>query len=311
MSETKRIDWNDPESVVRAAVSGVYIGRDTGWIWAEGNIRYMLGETWVEARKHPSVAALDEAHRKVMEKWPDARSIFHPPPLDNAWEVVVGHVLFGKPKFLQFETEAAAWIDAASKLEGPSVQGKDLAPQLCTPSARDWVEDSSHENGNYQCKCVSCGLYFVGHKRRVQCKLCASVPAPCEEEGAGVTKSVQVESWTPEKALDRLDEIHKEVQTKFHDKWDWFDACFAVNILREALSAAPVVEEAPRVVTWKVQELAPHGWWNCGGEWSEAKAHAFYAEYSRRYPVNTFRIIKITTIEEVIEVRTKESADGR
>ncbi len=39
-------------------------------------------------------------------------------------------------------------------------------------SGRDWVEDFSHENGNYQNKCMDCGLYFYGHKRRVVCKIC-------------------------------------------------------------------------------------------------------------------------------------------
>jgi hypothetical protein len=39
-------------------------------------------------------------------------------------------------------------------------------------SNRDWREDFSHENGNYQCRCVTCEQSFIGHKRRVLCKLC-------------------------------------------------------------------------------------------------------------------------------------------
>lgn len=38
----------------------------------------------------------------------------------------------------------------------------------------DWPEDFSHENGNYQNKCCHCGVIFVGHKRRVVCKVCAT-----------------------------------------------------------------------------------------------------------------------------------------
>ena len=34
----------------------------------------------------------------------------------------------------------------------------------------DWPEDFSHENGNYENRCFSCGELFRGHKRRVQCK---------------------------------------------------------------------------------------------------------------------------------------------
>lgn len=44
---------------------------------------------------------------------------------------------------------------------------------------RDWTEDFGHENGNYQCICGDCGETFIGHKRRVTCKKCAS-PQPVE-----------------------------------------------------------------------------------------------------------------------------------
>ena len=36
----------------------------------------------------------------------------------------------------------------------------------------DWAEDSSHENGNYFCKCLECGCDFIGHKRRHACRKC-------------------------------------------------------------------------------------------------------------------------------------------
>lgn len=39
-------------------------------------------------------------------------------------------------------------------------------------SDRDWVEDFSHENGNYINKCIKCEKTFFGHKRRVICKKC-------------------------------------------------------------------------------------------------------------------------------------------
>ena len=37
---------------------------------------------------------------------------------------------------------------------------------------RDWIEDFSHENGNYMCICLSCKNVFFGHKRRPICKSC-------------------------------------------------------------------------------------------------------------------------------------------
>jgi hypothetical protein len=43
--------------------------------------------------------------------------------------------------------------------------------------AKNWQEDSSHENGNYGCKCSACNSMFLGHKRRVICKECLIKPA--------------------------------------------------------------------------------------------------------------------------------------
>ncbi len=47
-----------------------------------------------------------------------------------------------------------------------------LAPSAAGASERDWPEDFSHENGNYQNQCVGCGEMFKGHKRRVVCRAC-------------------------------------------------------------------------------------------------------------------------------------------
>lgn len=39
---------------------------------------------------------------------------------------------------------------------------------------RDWEEDFEHENGDYECRCVTCKLMFYGHKRRVVCRACST-----------------------------------------------------------------------------------------------------------------------------------------
>ncbi len=44
-------------------------------------------------------------------------------------------------------------------------------------SMRDWEEDSRLENGKYQRQCYICKAQFIGHKRRVACRLCAK-PVP-------------------------------------------------------------------------------------------------------------------------------------
>jgi len=38
----------------------------------------------------------------------------------------------------------------------------------------DWEEDFKLENGNYQCQCTTCRQLFIGHKRRITCKLCST-----------------------------------------------------------------------------------------------------------------------------------------
>lgn len=47
-----------------------------------------------------------------------------------------------------------------------------MAPTDTEP-VRDWVEDKTHENGNYMNRCCYCRHLFMGHKRRVVCKVCA------------------------------------------------------------------------------------------------------------------------------------------
>ena len=43
---------------------------------------------------------------------------------------------------------------------------------------RDWTEDFEHENGKYSNACLDCGQAFLGHKRRIVCKTCASKESP-------------------------------------------------------------------------------------------------------------------------------------
>jgi hypothetical protein len=49
---------------------------------------------------------------------------------------------------------------------------------------RNWTEDAAHENGNYECRCVECGNSFIGHKRRVLCRLCSVLLSPSDTSPA-------------------------------------------------------------------------------------------------------------------------------
>jgi hypothetical protein len=45
---------------------------------------------------------------------------------------------------------------------------------------RSWPEDFAGENGQYECICLHCKSHFLGYKRRMVCKVCAT-PAPAPE----------------------------------------------------------------------------------------------------------------------------------
>jgi hypothetical protein len=65
-----------------------------------------------------------------------------------------------------------------------SVFGPDWRDRLI---AADWPEDAGHENGCYMCTCCACGRSFMGHKRRVTCRLCsapAAEPHPPDQRGS-------------------------------------------------------------------------------------------------------------------------------
>lgn len=47
---------------------------------------------------------------------------------------------------------------------------KELA--VLKPQAGDWPEDFEYENGQYQSICSICSKAFIGHKRRMVCKVC-------------------------------------------------------------------------------------------------------------------------------------------
>jgi len=49
-------------------------------------------------------------------------------------------------------------------------------------SPRNWNEDEQYENGNYICECTTCGRQFLGHKRRITCKLCAQSNKNTEQQ---------------------------------------------------------------------------------------------------------------------------------
>jgi hypothetical protein len=57
----------------------------------------------------------------------------------------------------------------------------------------DWPEDFPGENGQYECICVKCGRHFVGHKRRVVCKVCFS-----KSDFDAIAREIETEAYEGE-----------------------------------------------------------------------------------------------------------------
>lgn len=61
--------------------------------------------------------------------------------------------------------------------------GKPFSQDRLVPGdPHNWSDDFTH--GNYECSCAQCGSRFIGHKRRVICKLCVTNPVFGSAPGA-------------------------------------------------------------------------------------------------------------------------------
>ena len=63
-----------------------------------------------------------------------------------------------------------------------------LRPWIPKATAKDWPEDFDDENGQYCNRCFYCGELFLGHKRRIICKVCA------EKRGAVLSAHKEAEN---------------------------------------------------------------------------------------------------------------------
>lgn len=117
-------------------------------------------------------------------------------PVDEFAEEIYGSFLadgtksdIGRCRYCEVPVPIASWTTAPHEPE--CIVNRAKAMLSATPTSaqpgggegksRDWTEDFSHENGNYQNVCCKCASHFMGHKRRVICKQCAA-PAPAVGE---------------------------------------------------------------------------------------------------------------------------------
>lgn len=144
----------------------------------------------------------------------------------------------------------------------------------------DWPEDFTHENGNYMCNCCECGKIFMGHKRRVACKICVGIKEGTKqaEEISRLTSELDERRHVMAMIVRRMgngghgltnDEIEPAVIklvegladaerrlgeiAKLPDRWKqdagvftWKPSMRLVEELEKALSPAPTAEEVSR-----------------------------------------------------------------
>lgn len=107
-----------------------------------------------------------------------------------------------------------------------------------TNEERTWAEDAEHENGNYFNNCSSCGRTFVGHKRRVTCKACATgggviessrhAVATTDHKIARVVEAARFACWCPDAGgfkngrsmEDCYEELHDALQDLYNTDLD-------------------------------------------------------------------------------------------
>jgi hypothetical protein len=100
----------------------------------------------------------------------------------------------------------------------------------------NWPGDASQENGNYNCTCCQCGLVFIGHKRRVQCRACA------KPEDQLVEATVELKRIKAQLAI-------KGGDATWPTKWAYESACAALDKHRkradDAEAALRTIAETP------------------------------------------------------------------
>ncbi len=133
---------------------------------------------------------------------------------------------------------------------------------------RNWPEDFSHENGKYQCRCSTCGSTFLGHKRRVTCKVCAQ-PAPDD-----VTRLQRVLEGVFNDTLRQADALTGELvafRPKMIESAEWIRA---QSLALPALVARCREAETADEVAWLVERQKPgySEWWDGIGFTDDASA---------------------------------------
>ena len=82
-------------------------------------------------------------------------------------------------------------------------------------SERDWTEDFTEENGNYQNDCCRCTRPFLGNKRRLVCKVCDPDVTPDD--------IVKVQDGAVQVSIDSLPALCRFIGDAIEDHLKWLD----------------------------------------------------------------------------------------
>jgi hypothetical protein len=105
-----------------------------------------------------------QKHRKTAK---DFFESLKPPEFLQPWPVFMQSVKQARADAYEFCDKVDACVAMLKALE-------DVPPKP-TSTNYNWPEDFDSENGKYYNICTSCKLPFIGHKRRVTCKVCANL----------------------------------------------------------------------------------------------------------------------------------------
>lgn len=118
-----------------------------------------------------------------------------------------------------------------------------------TQEERSWPEDAAHENGSYFNTCrTGCGRVFIGHKRRVTCKVCDTERAP---DLAAEVERLRADLDAERRKVDALREALRNLLSQFEayqSGWmtgnavDWRNRIGLIDDMREARAALASTE---------------------------------------------------------------------
>lgn len=235
----KAIDWNSAESVVRAVFGDAKLDQnirpDTRWTIYSLSRNLIISLTakglpknaWKSARCHPEVARLDAARNAVLAAHAKNAAGIH--VFIESYPLRAGESLKDqRPMYVVYvnslelgsgPTEPAAWFRAASRIAS--------APSPDMKFDESWLRNAAKAES----EAGFIGAGDTPYNRAIHAIVEAGAPVrsveACYQPGG-----LKVVPMTAEMAIADLDRIHKDVQDKMHDGWDWMDAAFAVEALK-------------------------------------------------------------------------------